>query len=96
MQTVSDFMTGLSMGVTVLIGQAVGARDKDRASKTFGAMVTLFLTAGVALSVVMLLALIGGQMRRLYVARVALDEKKGADFVMNHRTSAEETPKKRL
>ena len=53
MQTVSDFMTGLSMGVTVLIGQAVGARDKDRASKTFGAMVTLFLTAGVALSAVM-------------------------------------------
>ena len=31
---------------------------------------------------IMLLALIGGQMRRLYVARVALDEKKGADFVM--------------
>lgn len=31
---------------------------------------------------IMLLALIGGQMRKLYVARVALDEKKGKDFVM--------------
>lgn len=55
MQTVSDFMTGLSMGVTVLIGQAVGARDKDRASKTFGAMVKLFLAVGVALSVLLFL-----------------------------------------
>ena len=56
MQTVSDFMTGLSMGVTVLIGQAVGARDKDRASKTFGAMVTLFLIVGAALSVALFLS----------------------------------------
>lgn len=31
---------------------------------------------------IMLLALIGGQMRRLYAARIALDEKKGRDFVM--------------
>ena len=31
---------------------------------------------------IMLLALIGAQMRRLYTARVALDAKQGADFVM--------------
>ena len=31
---------------------------------------------------IMLLALIGGQMRKLYVARVALDEKKDRNFVM--------------
>ncbi|MGI5979463.1 MAG: DNA polymerase III subunit delta [Oscillospiraceae bacterium] len=31
---------------------------------------------------IMLLALIGGQMRKLYVARVALDSNLGADFVM--------------
>ena len=55
MQTVSDFITGLSMGVTVLIGQAVGARDRERASRTCGGMVTLFLVFGAALSLALFL-----------------------------------------
>lgn len=42
MQTLTVIITGLTMGVTVLIGQAIGMGDKDRISWVIGGQIKLF------------------------------------------------------
>lgn len=49
-------IVGLAMGGTVLIGQAVGARDSKRASKIIGNTVTFFLIFSAVVTVILLLA----------------------------------------
>ncbi len=49
-------IVGLAMGGTVLIGQAVGARDAKRASKIIGNTVTFFLIFSAIITVILLLA----------------------------------------
>lgn len=51
MQNVSDFITGLSMGVTVLIGRCVGARDKEGAARAVGGMVWVFAIVALVITV---------------------------------------------
>ena len=48
-------IVGLAMGGTVLIGQAVGARDSKRASKIIGNTVTFFLIFSAIVTVILLL-----------------------------------------
>ena len=48
-------IVGLAMGGTVLIGQAVGARDSKRVSKFIGNTVTFFLIFSVVITVILLL-----------------------------------------
>lgn len=56
MQTVTGIITGLTMGITILIGQKMGENRMDEAAKTVGAAICLFLPIAVILSVVMMLA----------------------------------------
>ena len=48
-------IVGLAMGGTVLIGQAVGAKDAKRASKIIGNTVTFFLIFSAVVTVILLL-----------------------------------------
>lgn len=43
MHMLTVMITGLAMGATVLIGQAVGARNKEQSSKVIGNTITLFI-----------------------------------------------------
>ena len=56
MHMLTVIIVGLAMGGTVLIGQAVGAKDDKRASKVIGNTVTLFLIFSVIVTVVLLVA----------------------------------------
>lgn len=56
MHMLTVMIVGLAMGSTVMIGQAVGAGQKDRASAVIGNTVTLFLCLSVVLTAVLLLA----------------------------------------
>ncbi len=42
MMTLTHLVTGLSMGMTILLGQAIGRRDPEDAGKTLGAGVAVF------------------------------------------------------
>ncbi|MFB0919305.1 MAG: MATE family efflux transporter [Oscillospiraceae bacterium] len=53
MQSIIEVIIGLSMGVTVLIGRFVGAKDDESAAKTVGGAIKLFLIVGFAVSVIM-------------------------------------------
>ncbi|MEA4894025.1 MAG: MATE family efflux transporter [Oscillospiraceae bacterium] len=55
MQTVTDIITGLSMGVTVLVGRFVGSGDREKAADVVAGMVKLFLIAALVLSTVMII-----------------------------------------
>ncbi len=55
MQTMTGIITGLTMGVTVLVGRYVGAKDDEKAAKTVGGMVKLFAVVGVVLTTAMVL-----------------------------------------
>ncbi len=50
MQTLSTIIIGLTTGVTVLIGRAIGARDYERASRVIGAMVKLLLVISIVIT----------------------------------------------
>ncbi len=54
MQTVTMVITGLTVGVTVLVGQKIGAKRKDDAGKVIGAGIVLFLLLGIILSVILI------------------------------------------
>ena len=54
MQTVTMVITGLTVGVTVLVGQKIGAKRKDDAGKVIGAGIVLFLLLGVVLSIILI------------------------------------------
>ena len=55
MQTVTAIVTGLTMGVTVLLGKAVGARDEASAGSLVAGQIKLFSLLAVVLTAVMLL-----------------------------------------
>lgn len=50
MQTVNGFVTGLTMGTTVLLGQKIGQKDDERAARTIGSAIWLFVIFGILLS----------------------------------------------
>jgi len=51
MITITEIVVGLSMGVTVLIGRFVGAKDEESAAETVGGMIKLFAVVGLVISV---------------------------------------------
>ncbi len=53
MIAVTAIVTGLTMGVTVLIGQAVGGNDNEKAGKVVAGMIKLFSLVAVALTAVL-------------------------------------------
>ena len=48
-------ITGLSMGITVLIGRYIGERKQEKIGKVIGGAIVFFLLVGVTLAVLMLL-----------------------------------------
>ncbi len=55
MHMITVMIVGLSMGATILIGQAVGAGEKKRASRTIGNTITLFVAVSAAVTVLLFL-----------------------------------------
>ncbi len=55
MHMVTVMIVGLAMGTTVMIGQAIGADKKERASRAIGNTVILFLCVSVAMAIVLVL-----------------------------------------
>lgn len=55
MQTVTSFITGLAVGVAVLVGQQMGKKDKNGISLTIGNGILLFSLVAVLITVAMLL-----------------------------------------
>ena len=53
MHMLTVMIVGLAMGVTVSIGQAVGANNKQKASKTIGNTVILFMIVSIALTLLL-------------------------------------------
>ena len=54
MTTVTGLIVGLTMGVTVLVGRYVGAKDDKRSAETLGGMIKLFLLVAVIITALML------------------------------------------
>ena len=55
MHTITGIITGLTMGVTVLVGHAVGAKDNDRAARTVGGAIRLFALVTVVITTMMVI-----------------------------------------
>lgn len=55
MQSVTGMIAGLSMGLTVLLGQLIGAGDRERAGDAVGAGIAVFGILGAALTAAMAL-----------------------------------------
>ena len=55
MQTITGIVSGLTMGLTVILGQRIGEGRLEEAAKTVGGAVALFATIGVVLTAVMLI-----------------------------------------
>ncbi|MBP8640100.1 MAG: MATE family efflux transporter [Oscillospiraceae bacterium] len=53
MLTITEIVVGLTMGVTVLIGRYIGAKDDEAAASTVGGMIKLFTLVGLVISVLM-------------------------------------------
>lgn len=53
MQTVTMIITGLSMGVTIYVGQKIGEKKEEEAGKAIGAGIVLFLLIGAILSILL-------------------------------------------
>lgn len=53
MQTVTMIITGLSMGVTIYVGQKIGEKKEKEAGKAIGAGIVLFLLIGAILSILL-------------------------------------------
>ena len=56
MHMLTVIIVGLAMGGTVLIGQAVGAKDEKRTAKTTGNTITLFLIFSAIVTIILLAA----------------------------------------
>lgn len=56
MHMLTVIIVGLAMGGTVLIGQAVGAKDEKRTAKTTGNTITLFLFFSAIVTIILLVA----------------------------------------
>lgn len=55
MHMLTVMIVGLAMGTTVVVGQAIGGRDKEKAAKTIGNTVVLFMIVAVGLMAVFLM-----------------------------------------
>lgn len=55
MQVITSLITGLTMGVTVLLGKAVGAKDNDRAGQVVAGQIRLFVVMAAVLTVLRIL-----------------------------------------
>lgn len=55
MAAVTNMITGLSMGLTVLVGRFIGAKDKECAAKSVGAGTKLFAIVALAVTVTLFL-----------------------------------------
>ena len=55
MHMLTVMIVGLAMGTTVVVGQAIGGRDREKAAKTIGNTVVLFLIVAVAMMAVFLM-----------------------------------------
>lgn len=53
MHTVTMVITGLSMGITVYVGQKIGERNNEEAGKAIGAGIVLFILMGIIFSAVL-------------------------------------------
>ena len=54
LQTVTNIITGLSMGITVLVGEKIGQKKPQEAGKAIGSGICLFATVGIIVSLVLL------------------------------------------
>lgn len=54
LSTVTNVITGLSMGITILVGERIGQKDRDGAGRAIGGGIFLFLLFGIFLTAVML------------------------------------------
>lgn len=55
MQTVTMVITGLSMGITIYVGQKIGEKNDKEAGKAIGAGIVLFALIGIILSLILVL-----------------------------------------
>ena len=55
MQTVTMVITGLSMGITIYVGQKIGEGKSEEAGKAIGAGVVLFVLIGMILSAILVI-----------------------------------------
>lgn len=53
LQTVTMMITGLSMGITILVGEKIGKRQPDDAGRVIGGGICLFAIVAVVLTIVM-------------------------------------------
>ncbi len=53
LQTVTMIITGLSMGITILVGEKIGAREPKKAGQAVGAGICLFFVFALVLTAVM-------------------------------------------
>lgn len=53
MQTVTMVITGLSIGITIYVGQKIGGQKKEEAGKGIGSGIALFILLGVILSIIL-------------------------------------------
>ena len=53
LQTVTMIITGLAMGITVLVGEKIGAREPKKAGQAVGAGICLFFVFALVLTAVM-------------------------------------------
>ena len=56
MQMVTVIITGLSMGTTILLGQAIGSHKDDEAGNIIGGSICFFIVLAMGITVIMLLA----------------------------------------
>jgi len=54
MQTITGIVTGLSMGITIMVGQKIGEKKIDEVEKIIGTCICLFGTIAFMLTVIML------------------------------------------
>ncbi len=53
MQTVTMVITGLSMGITIYVGQKIGERKDEEAGKAIGSGIVLFVLIGIIFSIIL-------------------------------------------
>lgn len=59
MHMLTVMIVGLAMGTTVMVGRAIGARDREQAARTIGNTITLFLLLSALLTVGLLCSVKG-------------------------------------
>ena len=71
MQTVTMIITGLSMGITILVGQRIGARKPEEAGRAVGTGICLFAVFAVILTIVLVFGSGGPHMKDCHKEQVS-------------------------